>query len=91
MNKQRTKESLKLRAKNPYFWIGLIGTFLLAAGIEPSTLTTWPKVLDAIVGIFKNPYVLVYCTMSILGDFVDPTTPGMKDARELSEEEYIDI
>lgn len=91
----KVKESLKLRAKNPYFWIGLIGTFLLAAGIEPSTLTTWSKVWEAIVSIFQNPYVLVYCIMSILGDFVDPTTPGIKDSRAIEEhfdkEVYKDI
>lgn len=81
VNFNRVKDSLKRRCKNIYFWIGLLGTFLLAAGIEPSTLTTWPKLFNAIISVFENPYLLIYCTMAILGDFVDTSTPGLRDVR----------
>ena len=95
MSFERVKEIVKSRCKNIYFWIGLLGTFLLAAGIDPSTLTTWPKLFNAIIGIFENPYLLVYCAMSILGDFVDTSTPGIKDGKtrieELEKELYKDI
>ncbi len=90
MKIKRLKESLKLRVKNIYFWIGLLGTFLLAGGIEPSTLTTWPKLFNAIMGIFENPYLLIYCTMTIIGDFVDTSTPGLRDARPDSDDDLCD-
>lgn len=81
VNFNRIKDSLKRRSKNIYFWIGLAGTFLLAGGVDPSTLITWPKLLTAFVDIFKNPYLLIYCTMTIVGNFVDTSTPGLRDAR----------
>lgn len=95
-NFKRLGESLKLRCKNIYFWVGLAGTFLLAAGIDPSTLTTWPKLFHAIIEVFENPYLLVYCAMAIIGDFVDTSTPGLRDVRlesfnEEDDEEYKDI
>lgn len=95
-NFKRIKDSLKRRCKNVYFWLGLAGTFLLAGGVDPSTLTTWNKLLDAFADIFKNPYLLIYCTMTILGTFVDTSTSGLRDVRhesfdEEDDEEYKDI
>lgn len=96
VNFKRIKDSLKRRIKNIYFWVGLAGTFLLAAGKDLSTLTTWPKLFEAIMDVFKNPYLLLYSSMAILGDFVDTSTPGLRDARpesfnEEDDEEYKDI
>lgn len=67
------------RYKNVGFWIGLIGIVCTAIGIEPSTITSWDILLNNLMEVLKNPYMLVSVIMAITGVFVNPTTPGLKD------------
>lgn len=67
------------RIKNIYFVIGLIGVILTASGISPETITSWDILFKNIINIISNPFMLMSVVMSVLGIFVDPTTPGIKD------------
>lgn len=75
-------ENLKKRAKNPYFWVGIVGTILSAARIDATSLTNWNILFNNVVGILSNPYLLGTVVMSLLGVFVNPTTKGLKDGNE---------
>lgn len=70
---------MNLRIKNIYFIIGLIGIGLTAAGISPESLTSWDILFNNLLNVLNNPFMLVSVIMAVLGVFVDPTTPGLKD------------
>jgi phi LC3 family holin len=74
------KINLPVRFKNPWFWVGLIGTILTAMGVSPEMFTTWGAVWEAVVNLFSNPFMLVSVALSVLGVFVDPTTYGVGDS-----------
>ena len=74
------KLNLRVRAKNPYFWIGLGGVVLAAMGIEPSMFTSWQLVWDALVNLVQNPFMLGSVLLAVLGVVTDPTTKGMGDS-----------
>ena len=73
------------RIKNPWFWVGLVGIFLTAIGVDPSTMTTWAAVGDTFMNVVKNPFMLVTAAMAIIGVFVDPSTAGIKDEAKINE------
>ena len=73
------------RIKNPYFWIGLVGVFLTAIGVDPSTMTTWAAVGDTLMNVVKNPFMFITAAMAIIGVFVDSSTVGIKDKTETNE------
>lgn len=76
------KINFKVRAKNPYFWIGLVGVILAAMGVDASTFTSWSAVWDAIVGLVTNPFMLGSVVLAVLGVLVDPTTKGVSDSSQ---------
>lgn len=76
------KMNLKVRMKNPWFWIGLLGVILTAMGISPETLTNWGAVYVAIQNLISNPFMLGSVIMAILGVFVDQTTAGFGDSEQ---------
>lgn len=67
------------RFKNVGFWIGIIGVILTAAGIDPSSITSWSVLFNNILEVVKNPYMLITIVMAVVGVFTDPTTPGITD------------
>lgn len=69
----------KERFKNVWFWTGLIGVILAAAGIDATTLTSWNALFNSIMGILRNPYMLGSVALAAIGVFVNPNTPGLKD------------
>lgn len=69
------------RFKNPWFIVTLIGLFLTATGISPETLTSWELVKEALLRVFGNPYLLGTFIIALLGQFNDPTTPGLGDGK----------
>ena len=69
-----------VRAKNPWFWVGLIGTILAAMGVSPEMFTSWGAVLDAIRSLLSNPFQIGCVVLAVLGVFVDPTTDGIGDS-----------
>ena len=74
------KMNLKVRVKNPWFWIGLLGVILAAMGISPETLTSWGAVYVAIQNLISNPFMLGSVFVAVLGVFLDPTTDGIGDS-----------
>lgn len=76
------KINFKVRFKNIYFWIGLVGVVLAAMGISPETLTSWGVVWDAILAFVKNPFMIGSVIMAVVGVLVDPTTGGLKDSAQ---------
>jgi phi LC3 family holin len=72
----------KVRIKNPYFWIGLIGLFLSTVGIEASALTSWDTMLDMLREFTSNPFQIGTFAVALIGIFVDPTTSGLTDSAQ---------
>jgi len=70
----------KVRAKNPYFWFGLIAVILAAIGVSPESLTSWAILLDQIKALFANPFALGCVAVALVGYVNDPTTKGLKDS-----------
>lgn len=73
------KESLKVRLKNPYFWLGLIGVLFTSIGVDFNTLTNWSLLADSFFEAIKNPVLILSVISALLGVFVDPSTKGLKD------------
>ena len=69
-----------VRAKNPWFWVGLFGTIMAAMGVSPEMFTSWGAVLDAIRSLCSNPFQIGCVVLAVLGVFVDPTTAGFGDS-----------
>ena len=76
------KINLKVRVKNPWFWVGLVGVILTAMGISAETLTSWKAVYDALMALVSNPFMLGSVFVAVLGVFVDPTTDGVTDSAQ---------
>jgi phi LC3 family holin len=76
------KMNLKVRVKNPYFWIGLGGVILTAMGISADMLTSWAAVWDALVNLVGNPFMLGSVVIAVLGVILDPTTAGIGDSEQ---------
>ena len=74
------KINFLVRAKNPWFWVGLFGTIMAAMGVSPEMFTSWSAVWEAVVNLFRNPFMLVSVVLAVLGVFVDPTTAGVGDS-----------
>lgn len=81
--------NLKVRFKNPIFWIQVIGGIVLAAlaynGLQPQDLTTWQGVFNLFKGIVSNPYLLVLCLYNAWSAINDPTTSGVSDSAKALE------
>ena len=75
------KINMKVRVKNPYFWIGLMGVLLAAIGIDTQTLTSWSALWSVILDFIKNPFAIGSAVIAILGVLVDPTTAGIGDSQ----------
>lgn len=76
------KINLRVRIKNPWFWVGLVGIILTAMGVSPEMLTSWGILWDNIVALVQNPFMLGSVAIAVLGVFVDPTTAGAGDSAQ---------
>ena len=78
------KINLKVRFKNPVFWVQVGGAFILTAlsynMLQPQDLTTWEGLFNLIKGVFTNPYLLGLCIWNMWSAINDPTTKGLKDS-----------
>ena len=74
------KINLSVRARNPWFWVGLAGVVLTAMGVSPEMLTSWGAVADAFRDLVTNPFLLGSVAIAVLGVLVDPTTAGVSDS-----------
>lgn len=76
------KLNMKVRVKNPWFWVSLVGVILTAMGVSPETFTTWSAVWEALKELVMNPFLLGCVAVAILGVFIDPTTKGVSDSEQ---------
>ena len=76
------KLNLKVRIKNPWFWVGIGAIILSAMGVDPSMFTSWSLVWIAIVDLFTNPFQLFTVVLAVLAVFIDPTTAGVSDSEQ---------
>lgn len=76
------KVNLKVRMKNPWFWVSLAGVILTAMGVSPEMFTSWDKVWQALAELARNPFLLGSVAVAVLGVFVDPTTKGVGDSAQ---------
>lgn len=76
------KINIRVRMKNPWFWIGIISVVLAAMGVEPEMFTSWGTVWSYICDLFTNPFRLGTVVVAVLGIFVDPTTAGVSDSEQ---------
>ena len=74
------KINWRVRMKNPLFWVSLTGVVLTAMGETPESFTSWSKVLQELVELAGNPWLLCSTVMGILGVVLDPTTRGICDS-----------
>lgn len=74
------KLNLKVRTKNPWFWIGIGAVILSAMGVDPKMFTSWSAVWDAVVALFTNPFQLATVALAVFGVIVDSTTKGASDS-----------
>lgn len=70
------------RFKNIWFWLGILGVMGATLGIDATTLTTWGALRDTIMNVLSNPYALGSSILAVIGVFVNPNTPGLKDTEK---------
>ena len=70
-----------VRFKHPMFWIGLVALFFATIGVDASTLTTWPLLIDCIRGFFANPFAIGCFVIGLIGYVTDFTTKGVGDTK----------
>lgn len=75
--------NFKVRAKNIYFWIGMIGVVLASVNVDIKTLTTWQMLFETLKNIANNPFQIACIIMAILGVINDHTTPGFSDTKRV--------
>ena len=73
--------NIKVRVKNPWFWVGVFSVAITAIGVDPMTFTSWAAVWEGIKAVLSNPVQLVTMCLAILSVFVDPTTAGIGDSK----------
>ncbi len=73
--------NMKVRMKNPFFWIGLIGVAIAVIGVDVRTLTSWSAVVNTLSEFIRNPFAIGSAVIAILGVFIDPTTAGIGDSQ----------
>jgi len=79
------KINFLVRAKNPYFWVGLLGVVLTAMGVAPEMFTSWTIVVEQFKALMGNPFMLCSVIMAIVGVLLDPTTAGVNDSMQALE------
>lgn len=73
--------NIKVRVKNPWFWVGVVSVAITAIGVDPQTFTSWAAVWEGIKAVLSNPVQLVTMCLAVLSVFIDPTTAGVTDSQ----------
>lgn len=73
--------NIKVRVKNPWFWVGVFSVAITAIGVDPQTFTSWSAVLEGVKAVLSNPVQLVTMCLAVLSVFIDPTTAGVTDSK----------
>lgn len=73
--------NIKVRVKNPWFWVGVVSVAITAIGVDPQTFTSWIAVWLGIKAVLGNPVQLCTMCLAVLSVFIDPTTAGVGDSK----------
>ena len=73
--------NIKVRVRNPWFWVGGVSVAITAIGVDPQTFTSWAAVWEGIKAVLSNPVQLVTMCLAVLSVFIDPTTAGITDSK----------
>lgn len=76
------KINWKVRFKNPYFWIGLVGVIMATLGVRLEDFTSWSMVLEEIKNVAGNPFLFISVILAVIGVVADPTTKGVCDSKQ---------
>lgn len=71
-------ESLKKRMQNKYFWVSLISVSIVLIK-QICMLFGIDLNLDSVSQQLENIVTTIFMLLGVLGIFVDPSTPGLKD------------
>lgn len=81
---KNSKMNLKVRIKNPVFWLeiacSIIFPALASIGMRWSDVTSWKTLIEALNNALLNPVILASVFSSVLAALNDPTTKGFKDS-----------
>lgn len=76
--------NLKVRLKNPTFWIQIGVTVLVTIlgyfGMTGTDITTWAIFGQTLLNAISNPYVVFIVAVAIWNALNDPTTKGVGDS-----------
>ena len=72
--------NIRVRVRNPWFWVGVLSVAITAIGVDPQTFTSWAAVWEGIKAVLSNPVQLVTMCLAVLSVFIDPTTAGVTDS-----------
>lgn len=72
--------NIRVRVRNPWFWVGVLSVAITAIGVDPQTFTSWAAVWEGIKAVLSNPVQLVTMCLAVLSVFIDPTTAGLSDS-----------
>lgn len=75
--------NIKVRVRNPWFWVGVVSVAITAIGVDPQTFTSWAAVWEGIKAVLSNPVQLVTMCLAVLSVFIDPTTAGLSDSEKV--------
>ena len=79
--------NLKIRFKNPYFWLQLTTAFIMPIltyfGAVWQDMTSWPALGNLLWEAVKNPVVVVAVLFSLWNVVTDPTTKGFTDSDDV--------
>ena len=74
--------NIKVRVRNPWFWVGVVSVAITAIGVDPQTFTSWAAVWEGIKAVLSNPVQLCTMCLAVLSVFIDPTTAGLSDSEK---------
>lgn len=74
--------NMKVRVRNPWFWVGVASVAITAIGVDPQTFTSWAAVWEGVKSVLSNPVQLCTMCLAVLSVFIDPTTAGLSDSEK---------
>ncbi len=81
------KINLKVRMKNPCFWINIALALIVPIfgyfGLTAADITSWSKLSETFMAAIMNPYVLLLAATSVWNELHNPTVSGYSDDTEI--------
>ena len=86
------KINWKVRIKNTYFWVGLLGVILSAMGVSADMFTSWDIVIAQAKALISNPFMIGSVIMAVLGSTLIACEQTGRKCRMMElDEKYCDV